>query len=51
MRAPVHEAERPGELGRSVLDGELAAADDRLPRDDVARGRRRRDLGRTPAAR
>ena len=23
--APVHEAERPGELGRSVLDGELAA--------------------------
>ena len=24
---PVHEAERPGELGRSVLDGELAAAE------------------------
>jgi len=23
---PIHEAERPGELGRSVLDGELAAA-------------------------
>ena len=23
---PVHEAARPGELGRSVLDGELAAA-------------------------
>ena len=37
--APVHEAERPGELGRSVLDGELAADDARLPARDVARRR------------
>ena len=43
--APVHEAERAGELQRSVLDGEQAAERDRLSTRDVARDRCGEDLG------
>ena len=49
--APVHEAARPGELGRSVLDGALAATHARVPSRDRARVRRRHDLGVDPLQR
>ena len=50
MRQPVHEAERPGELGRSVLDGERAAAAIGFRAETSLDGRRRRDLGSAPLA-